>query len=394
MFGKLLGLTEERVVQDPRWQTWAQGGDVMGAPNTNAGQFVTQESSMRLLAVYGAVSFIADTISTLPVNVYRSSKDAKTEIVTPRWLVNPNAETDRVTFLVQSLMSLLLDGNIFLVPLRNATGQVQELWVLHPSWVQVDRPRPGGPRVYMVGGQPYTGELIHIPWMMQPGGLRGLSPIECARQSIGLGLGALEQGAQLFNQGITMAGVIEVPGDLDDEEAKVMANSFKRAHAGASKSHLPGILTGGSSWKSVQMTQEQAQFLETRKFTTAEIAAQLYHLDPSWLGVGVTGSSLTYTNLESRGIHLVQYTLLPSLVRLEQAFTSLLPSPQFAKFNPDALMRGDLKSRYEAHQIALGANNGVPFKVVEEIREIEDLPPMPEPETPPEVEPPEEEPPL
>lgn len=388
MFGRLLGLTEERVIQDPHWQQWAQDISGTGVANTNAGQNVTQDSAVRLLAVYGAVSFIADTVSTLPLCVYRESNDVKTEIALPRWLVNPNAETDRITFIVQCLWSLLLDGNIYLVPTRNAVGQVQELWVLHPSWVQVYRPRPGAPRVYRVGGIPYEGELIHIPLMMQPGGLRGLSPIECARQSIGLGMGALEHGAQLFGQGSTLSGVINVPGELSDDEAKVMANSWKRSHGGAQKSHLPAVLTGGATWQSVQMTQEQAQFLETRKYTAAEIASQLYHLDPSWLGVGVDGSSLTYKNLESTGIHLVKFTLRPLLERLQQAFTSLLPSPQMAKFDTDDLMQGDLKSRYEAAQLALGGvgSAGVAFATVEEVRDGFDMGPMP---SAPEVEPPE-----
>lgn len=386
MFGKLLGLTEARVVQDPKWSKWGSGDDFVGVGNTSAGQSVTQDSSLQLLAVYGSVSFIADTISTLPLQVFRDSAAGKVEITTPRWLMAPNAETDRVAFIVQAVMSLLLDGNIYLVPTRNATGQVVELWILHPSWVSVTRPRAGGPKEYTVGGVPFYGEIVHIPWMVQPGGLKGLSPIECARQSIGLGMGALEQGATLFREGVTLSGVIESAGDLDDDEARVMANSFKRAHAGSSKAHLPGVLTGGATWKNVQMTQEQAQFLETRKYTTAEIAAQVYHLDPSWLGVGIDGSSLEYKTLESRGIHLVQFTLLPVLVRLERAFSSLLPQPQFSKFNPDALMRADLKSRYEAHQIALGGNGGVPFKVVAEVRDIEDLPPMPE-TAPPEPDP-------
>lgn len=388
MIGRWLrGDRDERAIQDPGWSTWAAGGD-LGTGNTNAGQHVTQESSLRLLSVYGATSFIANTIGALPIDVYREQGDVKTELRVPRFITSPNNETDRVTFVVQAVMSLLLDGNAYLVPVRDARGAVIEMHLLHPSWVSIMRPSPGAPRVYHINTIAYRGELIHIPWIMLPGGLKGLSPIEQARQSIGLGLGALEHGARLFGQGTTLSGIIKVQGELTDDAAKSLRNNWVKQHGGASKASLPGVLTGGAEWQSIQMTNEQAQFLDTRKFTAAEICAQLYHLDPSWMGIGIEGKNMTYENLEARGIHLVQFTLMPLIVRLEQALTSLLPAPQFAKFCVEALQRGDIKSRYEAYQLGLGANGGVPFLDVPYVRDLEDLPPEFEPPEVPDTTPP------
>ena len=49
-----------------------------------------------------------------------------------------------------------------------------------------------------------------------------------------------------------------------------------------------------------------------------------------------------------------------------------MPKPQRVRFNTDALLRSDLKTRYEAHAIAL--SNG--FLTVDEVRQLEDMPPM------------------
>ena len=63
------------------------------------------------------------------------------------------------------------------------------------------------------------------------------------------------------------------------------------------------------------------------------------------------------------------------LVRLERAFSALLPKPQYMKFNVDAITRADLLTRYQAHRIALGPN--VPFETVNEVRDLEEMPPVP-----------------
>lgn len=351
------------------WGSWGPTG------TTASGQNVTQDTALTFLAVYGSVSFIADQVSTLPLANYRDEEAGPRKIGLTPWMVRPNPEVDRVAFIVQCVTSLLLDGNLFIIPVRNRFMEVVELWAVDPGRVTVKRPPGGGSRVYLIDGKPYTGEMHHIPYIIRAGAERGLSPIEHARQVIGLGMAAVEHGAQFFGQGAAVSGVIQVPDELTDTSAQVMANAFQRAHSGNNK-FLPGVLTGGATWQQTQITNEQAQFLESRNYTAAEIAGQLYHLDPSHLGIGVEGTSYTYANLEQRGIHLVQVTLLPLLVRMEALYTTFSARSQYVKFNVAGLMRADTLTRYQAHRIALG--NDAPFATVDEVRELEERGPMPE----------------
>ena len=341
-------------------------GDWSSQSVSHAGVNVTPDSALHLLAVYGCVRLISDTIATLPIDVFRRTAGDKVETNAPRWLDQPNESTDVVEFLTMVLSSLLLDGNAYITYTLDASFVTQSLQAIHPQRVQI-QPGPD----YFIDGVRVNGRLIHVKGVTRPGALAGLSPVEAAKEGIGLGLAAQEFGARFFGDGANMSGVIEMPKGLSPDAAKILSQRWGADHHGLKNAHKPGVLTEGAQWKPISVTNEQAQFLETRKFTAAEIAAQMFLVDPTLLGIPVDGKSLTYANLEQRGIHLVQFTLLPWIVRLERMFNRLLPRVQFAKFNVGGLQRADMKTRYEAYAIGTA---GAPFLLQDEAREKEDLP--------------------
>ena len=347
-------------------------GDWTGAQPSWSGSDVTPISSVQLVTVYGCVRFISDGISTLPIDAHQDADGAKIEVAKPDWLEQPTTDLDYTAWAGQMLTSLLLAGDAFcLRVMRGST--VRELIPLDPTRVEVFRK---GPRKwYRVNGvevDPFL--ILHIPGLMYPGSDRGLSPVEAARQSIGLGMSAQEFGARFFGQGTALSGVIEVPGELAPDKAGEMARSWSKRHGGKDKSGLPGVLQGGATWKPIQLSNEQSQFLETRRFTAAEIASQMFLIDPPEIGIGVEGQSLTYSNLEQRNIRKVQVTFLPWIVRLEKALSSQMPPGRYVKINVNGLLRGDMKTRFEAYRIGDEAG----FVQNAEIRAWEDLPPMPE----------------
>lgn len=369
----LLSAPEERIVKDPQWGKWAQGDDVLPSGNTAAGVNVSPESSLRALAVLGCVNLITSTLSTLPRHVYVEDGATSTKTTPPRWIDQPSPEADWQTFVSQFSTSLLLDGNAYVAVRRDAAFRTQELAAVHPSRVSVQRSHPGGPREYLIDGVPYRGELVHVPaTIVRPDALKGLSPIDAAREGVGLEVAGREYAGRFFGQGAHMSGVIEVPGELTETQATVLARTFAAKHSGLRKAHLPGVITGGGEWKQITVTPEQAQFLESRRFTAAEIASLVFLVDPAMLGIAQSGTSVTYANLEQRGVHFVQFTMLQWITRLENMVTRLLPAKQRLKLNVDGLMRADLKSRYEAHKIGIEAG----FLTPNEARAFEDLPPM------------------
>ena len=354
--------------QATTWGSW--GGEGSG---TWAGVQVDTQSAMQLLTVHGCVRLIADGIGTLPTDVFREKPDGTREpVAPPKWVEQPTVDLDWTAWATQVLSSLLLSGNAYCWRMYDDSARLSELVPLDPTKVKIRRDR--GRKVYDVAGKPATPlDILHIPGLMLPGSDAGVSPVEYARQTIGLGLAAQEYGARFFGQGATQTGVIEVPGDLPSDKAREIARLWERRHSGKSKAHLPGVLEGGAKWVSTGVTNEQAQFLQTRNFTDAEIAGQMFLVDPADLGIGVEGTSLTYANLEQRNLRRVQVTYLPWIVRLERAISAELARPRYLKLNVNGLLRADFKTRFEGY--AIGVRND--FLQRSEIREWEDLPVIP-----------------
>lgn len=368
MLRALFDRSEERAIAGPA-TLW---GDWPGADSTSrtwAGTTVDAHSSLQLLTVYGCVRLITDSISTLPIDCYRQVDDLKIGISTPAWLAQPTVDLDFTSWCGQVLSSLLLHGNAYLAVIRSDAGSILELVPLDPAKVQVRR--NAGRKVYAINGTMYDGEIVHIPGLMLPGSDTGLSPIEYARQSIGLGLAATQYGAAWFDGEGNMPGVIEAPRALQPETMKAMAEHWRRRRNRNNRG-LPGVLQEGATWKPTGVTNEQMQFLQTRQYTAAEIAGQMFLVDPSDLGIGVPGSSLTYANLADRNTRRVQITLLPWITRIEHAISALMLRPRYMKFNVNALLRADLTARYSSYATGIGAG----FLLVDEARELEDLPPI------------------
>lgn len=365
--------SEERALQVTPWGDWG------GSYSTGSGRAVTPRSSEQLLAVYGCAQLISDTIATLPRQVFSDSPDRTPVSSPPPWFKQPNEYNNMTELVAQAMWSFLFDGNVFLGYGVDRSLRVNELTILDPTRVDIRYEPPGSAQVRTyVDGKLFTGRMKHVKGLTRPGALRGISPVEAARQSISIGLEAQDFASRFYRNGAHLSGVIESPRDFTLPQAKDLLDKFGRDHSG-DRSHKPGLLDGDAKWRPISITPEQAQFLESRKYQSSEIAGQMFLLDPTLLGIPVDTHNLTYANLEQRGIHMVTFTLLRWLVRLEELFSDLLPANQYMKFNVNGLMRADLKTRAEVHQMALGGplGTGQRWMTVEEVRKLEELGPEP-----------------
>jgi len=373
----MLNALFERSINSVPWSTDDQGWGWWGGERGSgswSGEPVTQESATQLLAVYGSASFITDEISTLPVMIDGGPR--------PRWVDHPGDGLERIPWMGQIIWSLLLSGNAYISIVRGGNRRILSMDVLDPANVVVRRVK--GVKTYEVSGM-HVGEIVHIPGRMRGGDLVGMSPIDWARQTIGLGLAATKYGAQFFDGEGNMPGVIEAPHPMLPETSRELARQWqrKRRHGGRG---LPGVLQNGASWKPTGINHEQAQFLATRKWTSAEIAGQIFLLDPSDLGIPVEGSSLTYANLEQRTTRRLQTALMPWMRRVELALSGVLGGGAAYKFDVDSRLRGNTRESYETLQVAIDAG----FLTVDESREIIGKEPLPATATPPPPEEPDE----
>ena len=350
---------------------WSTEVETPAAP-TNSGQNINPDKARRLVAVWACQSLIADGIASLPIDVIRKEKKRGRRIAVdgPSWLETPNPFDTPYVFWHKVATSLLgEDGNAYVRTVRDGSGKVVSVWVLDPQLCDVDE--DSATPIVHVNGEPMgPDEVMHIPAFTVPGQRKGLSVIDNAREAIGLGLAAEEFGARFFSQGTTMAGVIEHPGNPKPGEVAVLARMLKKSHAGLKNSHAVGVLTGGATWRSISITPEQAQFLETRRFQNIQIA-QLYRVPPHMIDPSVQSS--WGSGVEEQNQFFADYTLVPWLTRIEQAFSRLLVAGQTIQFNVDARLRAKTIERFQAYVQAV--NNGI--MSLDEVRALEDLEPIP-----------------
>jgi HK97 family phage portal protein len=368
----ILGKTEQRSMS---W--WAQ--DWEGPFGPTAGMPVNSTSIMGLSAAWNAVSLLSDSIATLPADVVLDLGDRRepvSDVNRPLWLDNPGNGLSRIDFLNQAMVSLLIKGEaIFLTP--RIGPQVVGLKLLDPSAVQINDGR------YTAGGQELgPDEILHVRGLMMPGDTRGMGVVTYAREAMSGAMAAQRFGEAFFGNGAWMGTAVEVPGVLSEDGQKALIAYINERHRGPSRAHKIGVLTEGAKLsRPLTFSAEDSQFLETREFQVADIA-RWFRVPPEMIG-GNSTDALTYSTLEGRGTHFVRYSCLPWIVRLEQGLTSLWrseggPTNGQIKLNVNGLLRGSTKERYDAYKVGLDGG----WLTKNEIRALEDLPPMPEGITP------------
>lgn len=328
----------------------------------------SMEAALRLVPVYAATSLIADSIAIMPVAEYESTGGSKQKARSQSPLLldpHPAPTMTRVEWLAQFATSFLLRGNAYgLIASLDSAGTPAKIAWLHPDHVEVDESR-GLPTYRYKGRKLDAATVVHIPWYVVPGSVVGLSPIGQFREVLKTGYYAQKFGMDWFDHGAAPTGHLKYgQGKLDSEQAAKAKARFKASVA------ENDIFVSGNDWEWTQLSvnADEAQFLETIKATANQIAA-IYRVDPSDVG-GESGNSLTYSTLEMNQIKFQTRALQPIFTRLEHHLSRLLPDFHYVKFNPDALVRTDTKTRAEVMKLQLESG----LLVNDEGRELEERP--------------------
>lgn len=377
-----------RAVEGIRTRSITGQGDPWAIPSngslsaySSAGVPVDDTSALSMLAVTACVRILSETVSGLPFDAVRSQGALRRPIEpTPALVEDPFGGADAINGygftrkigILQIMVSLLLRGNAYVnIAAVDKNGIPSLLQVLSPDAVQVDVDSDTGQRVYTVNRKPFPAiRMVHIPGLTLPGQPVGVSLLQYAKRTIGLGIAAEEFGSMFFGSGAHMSGVISVPGDLTIDKARVLKESFESKHGGMRHAHSVGVLTGGAQWTPISVHPEDAQFIETRKLQTLDIA-MLFGVPPHMLGQ-VDRTTSWGSGIEEQTLGFLKYTLHGWVQRIEDAWSAMLPTGTKARFNLDGLLRTDTATRYAAYQAARTAA----FMTPNEIRALENLDPI------------------
>jgi HK97 family phage portal protein len=322
---------------------------------SKTGIAVTEDSAMRLSAVFGAVRVISETIASLPWEVKQDAGDStRSASAHPinKLIHHPNGMMTDFNFREVCQAHLCLHGNAFIAIRRNEAGQPVKLIPVHPDRVEVKVYKDEKFYTIDQGKETFDDtEMIHILGLSFDG-IIGKSVIEAARESIGLGLAADQFGGSFFGNGANVSAILTHPGRLSDEAYKRLMASWARRYSGLDNAHKTAILEEGMNLQKVSISPQESQFLETRKFGVEDIA-RFFRIPLAYLGS--LENSSTRANIEEQGIQFQRNTVLPWVKRWEAEFNrKLFPGQEdyFIRMNMDGLLRGDISSRYSSYAVA------------------------------------------
>ncbi|PZO71859.1 MAG: phage portal protein [Pelagerythrobacter marensis] len=351
---------------DPSWQALA--------PMTGYYSGLSARAAENLSTVLACTSSIATALAYVPARVYRWEGETRLEHASHplsrliRYGCN-SAMTwcDTIEHLVADT---LLTGNGLLEIERSGNGQVSGL-IYHPWGMVTVQELPSGRLRYDIGdGKGNTrrlieGEAIHLRDRTNDGKI-GVSRLSRSADTVtGVDL-ANRHARQFLANGANPSGVIEHPGSMTQEQRTALREQFQSRHEGAANSGRALILDGGLQWKVAQISPEDAELLETRRFGVEEIA-RLFQVPPPIIGDYTHNS---FTNSETAGRWFATFCLAPWARKIEAEFSrSLFPSgsPYELELDLSGFLRGDPETRWNAHKIALEAG----VLDADEVRQVE-----------------------
>lgn len=359
------------------------------------GKAVNEHIMLETAAVWSAIRLIAESVAALPLHLYRSEGDSDVK-ATDYYLYNklnkqPHKYLTTTTF-VESLAVSMCIWNQGYIKVSRVGERVVSLQALPKSWVRPYSPdsdrntrqtrrnthdttisfkvREGGAdKVYK------WGEIIPVRGFGHAADLEGLSVAGVHKNAIGLSMAAEEFGAKFFTNGARPSGVFTYDKTLHKEQRERIREQLQEKYAGGDNAYKIMVLEAGMQYAAMQATNDQSQFIETRKNQILEIC-RIFRVPPHKLME--MGESKYNTVAEENRAFLVD-TLQPYLTRIEQALDCWLLTNEerergyFVRFNVEGKLRADFKTRTEGYQRMIQTGVMTP----NEARAKENLPPLP-----------------
>lgn len=325
---------------------------------------VNEKTAPRFSPYFAAMRHIMDYVSTLPVDFYSGQGKGAVQINRPELIRNVEDTIGLETWLGQIAHGYVTRGNA--VGKATAVGGYGR-----PIMVEWASDWSGGDDspIYIKGQEVSPNLLVHSPWLVPAGKRMGLSPVMYLAAIISAGLSAQDYADVKRGGGIPPAILKNTRLQIDAEPARKIQRAAMKAFA----SGEPWV--SGSDWdlSFPQIPPSHAKFLELLNLTKSDVAA-VFGIDPREIGGDAAAGSITYSNDESKALNRA-HDMRPYLVRIERAVSRLLPVSQYMRFNIDATIRADIKTRAEVDglKVADGRLN------VNEARAHDDLAPLPEP---------------
>lgn len=342
---------------------------------------VDTDTAMGFSVVFACNRVLSETLASCPLHLYEKDDKGNRKAVTDTaeyGLLHyaPNAEMTPVQFKEFGMTNINLGGNFIAQKVFNLHGELLELRPISWERVRIDIDKATGRLLYFIDGktEPKTrDEILHIPGLTLDGYI-GITPLSYAALTIDIGLSQDKFERNFYHNRASTSGIFQYPNELGDEAFQRLKKDIKKNYTGLSNAGVPMILEGGGQFKEITMKLTDAQFLESKRFRIEDVC-RIFRI-PLHLVQDLTRS--TNNNIEHQSLEFIVYTMLPWFKRWEENLNLQLLSKdsrrknRYFEFNISNLLRGDIKSRYEAY--AQGRQWG--WLSVNDIRRLENMNPV------------------
>lgn len=317
---------------------------------------VTFDTAMTVSAVFACIRLLAETVSSLPLNMYKLDSEGNRTLDSQHELIKllkyrPNRRQTRIEFFEQLMLNLVSSGNAYI--LRGYMGKrLVSLQVLNSGSVEPDL-LANGDLIYHWQQQDGTrkklteAEVWHV--RLFGNGLVGLSPLSHAKKSIGVALAGDDKITHLMSNGAKPTGVLLAQNWPNKEQRDGLRTEMDGLING-DQTEL-AVLGGGMKFEAMSLTPEDLELLATRRFSLEEIA-RIFGV-PSVLINDTSASTVWGSGIDSIINGFYKFDLRPYLEKLEISMVvNLLPRTEWEsyelEFDADAILRANLKDRVEA----------------------------------------------
>lgn len=355
------------------------------APVSSSGVIIGEREARSISTVYACCRVLCETVGSVPLILYRRLPGGGKERAVDHELYSllhdaPNAFQTSINFRELLQNHLCLRGNGYAQIVRDNGGMVRDLIPLAADRIEPKMsqdlaleyeytPVGGGPKKILTQQQ-----VLHIKGLSSDG-LKGLSVLDLAKDTFGLAITQDGHAARYFSQGATPSLIVRHPKALGEVAYTNLKKSLQEKYSGVENANKLMLIEEGMDVTPVTMTNEQSQMIQARKFSVSDIC-RWFRVPPHMVG---DLERATFSNIEQQSLEFIIYTMTPWFVRWEQALNQALLSEYereeyFFGFLVDGLLRGDIKTRYDAY--ATGRQWG--WLSVDDIREFENMNPLPD----------------
>jgi len=343
---------------------------------SSSGVRVNEDSALTVPAIWDAVNFLSSTIAKLPIHVYSRADGSKARPEIERLLnFAPSDYESSFEWRKYSFDQVFTYGRSYSIIERNGANQVINIIPVDPREMKVreipdfSTARKVVQYIHEKSGKAYSYEdVIDIAFMRHRDFVSHYGPINTNRDIVGLAIAATKYGSKAFQSGGIPPAVLQGPFQSGAAASRA-SDDVARTTAKLARDGRPIMaLPLGHELKSVGFNPEQMQLVEIKRFLVEEIA-RIYSLPPTFLQDLTNG---TFSNTEQQDLHFVKHTLSRWVRQFEQELTFKLFGRQAdveVKIELDGLLRGDVKTRMEAHATAI--QNAI--RTPNEARALEDL---------------------